>query len=150
MSENIWFSDVFRGYRNETLDWNGLNKVHQTKREKRTTLLLCTSDKEIEGSVSRIGNAFPINKNNICHPQMFCKYFSGERWVIFSSLWIHSGKDVLNPSRPSPWRREKTNLNFCFHTLLWCLKRFYRLRKTFWGHHKRMWKLKFKLIFSLI
>ena len=28
----------------------------------------------------------------------------------------------LNPSRPGPGRREKINLNFCFHTSLWCIK----------------------------
>ena len=31
----------------------------------------------------------------------------------------------LNPPRPDPGRREKINLNFYFHTSLWCLKRFY-------------------------
>ena len=33
--------------------------------------------------------------------------------------------NVLNPSRPTPGRREKIKLNFYFHTYLWCLKRFY-------------------------
>ena len=28
---------------------------------------------------------------------------------------------VLNPSRPDPGGREKINLNFYFHTSLWCL-----------------------------
>ena len=43
----------------------------------------------------------------------------------------------LNPSRPDPGQREKLNLNFYFHTSLWCLKRFYGglLR-----HHKEVWK----------
>ena len=31
----------------------------------------------------------------------------------------------VNPSRPDPGQREKINLNFHFHTSLWCLKRFY-------------------------
>ena len=31
----------------------------------------------------------------------------------------------INPSRLNPGRREKINLNFYFHTSLWCLKRFY-------------------------
>ena len=31
----------------------------------------------------------------------------------------------LNPLRPNPGRREKINLNFYFHTSLWCLKSFY-------------------------
>ena len=31
----------------------------------------------------------------------------------------------LNPSRPDPGQRENINLNFYFHTSLWCLKRFY-------------------------
>ena len=40
-----------------------------------------------------------------------------------------------------PGRREKINLNFCFHTSLWCLKGFYEglkgLHKTFWGTTKK-------------
>ena len=32
----------------------------------------------------------------------------------------------FNPSCPDPKQREKTNLNFYFHTSLWCLKRFYK------------------------
>ena len=31
----------------------------------------------------------------------------------------------INPSRLDPGRRKKINLNFYFHTSLWCLKRFY-------------------------
>ena len=27
-SENLWFSNIFRGYRNGTLLWNGLKNVH--------------------------------------------------------------------------------------------------------------------------
>ena len=48
------------------------------------------------------------------------------------------GKKPLKPFdlfRPNPGRREKINLNFCFHTSLWCLERFYEglkgLRKIF-------------------
>ena len=44
---------------------------------------------------------------------------------------IRSTKDVnkslgkiVNFSCPDPGRGEKTNLNFYFHTSLWCLKRF--------------------------
>ena len=48
---------------------------------------------------------------------------------------------VLNPFRPNPGRREKINLNFYFHTSLWCLKWFYEdlkgLLKTFWGTTKK-------------
>ena len=32
----------------------------------------------------------------------------------------------FNPSRPDPGRREKINLNFYFHTSLWCLRKFYK------------------------
>ena len=42
---------------------------------------------------------------------------------------------IGNPSRLDLGRREKVNLNFYFHTSLWCLKRFYvgpkGLHKTF-------------------
>ena len=41
----------------------------------------------------------------------------------------------FNPFCPDPRRRAKINLNFYFHTSLWCLKRFYEglkgLHKTF-------------------
>ena len=56
-----------------------------------------------------------------------------------------------NHSYPDPGKREKINLNFYFHTFLWCLKRFYEglkgLHKTFWGSAK---KYKFKLTFTLM
>ena len=59
----------------------------------------------------------------------------------------------FNASRPYPERREKINLNFCFHTSLWCRKRFCKglkgLHKTFWGNKKKR-KQKCKLIFILI
>ena len=32
--------------------------------------------------------------------------------------------DSFNPSHPDPGQSEKSNLNFYFHTSLWCLKRF--------------------------
>ena len=31
---------------------------------------------------------------------------------------------IPNPSSPDPDRRQKINLDFYFHTSLWCLKRF--------------------------
>ena len=41
----------------------------------------------------------------------------------------------FNPSRLDPGQKEKNNLNFYFHTSLWCLKRIYEglkgLHKTF-------------------
>ena len=37
----------------------------------------------------------------------------------------NTGLDWVNPSHPDPGRREKINLNFYFHTSLWCIKRFY-------------------------
>ena len=47
----------------------------------------------------------------------------------------------LNPSCPNHRPRKKINLNFSFHTFLWCLKRFYEglkgLHKTFWGTTKK-------------
>ena len=43
----------------------------------------------------------------------------------FENIYIY-------PSRPDPRRREKINLNFHFHTSLWCFKRFYEdLHKAF-------------------
>ena len=47
----------------------------------------------------------------------------------------------FNPSRPYPRRWEKINLNFYFHTSLWCFKGFHEglkgLYKTFWGTTKK-------------
>ena len=37
----------------------------------------------------------------------------------------------INPSRPDPGQREKNNLNFYFHSFLWCLKRFLKVFKAF-------------------
>ena len=59
-----------------------------------------------------------------------------------------------NLSRPDPGQVEKINTNFYFHTSLWCLKRFDEGRKdldfhkTFRGTKKKVWKQKFKLIFT--
>ena len=33
--------------------------------------------------------------------------------------------NIINLSRRNPGRREKTKLNFYYHTSFWCLKRFY-------------------------
>ena len=44
-----------------------------------------------------------------------------------------SGGIGVDPPRPNPGRREKSKLNFYFHTSLWCLKRFYEGLK---GLHK--------------
>ena len=43
----------------------------------------------------------------------------------------------VNASRPNPGRREKINLNFYFHTSLWCLKRFYEGLKGLKGTTKK-------------
>ena len=41
-------------------------------------------------------------------------------------------------TRTTPYVKIKTNLNFYFHTSLWCVKRFYEgLNKTFWGTAKK-------------
>ena len=52
-----------------------------------------------------------------------------------AAIFITRFEDIFenfNPSRPDPGQREKINLNFYFHTSLWCLKRFYEsLHKTF-------------------
>ena len=43
---------------------------------------------------------------------------------VFCLFFFASTKNI-NPLRPNPGRREKTNLNFYFHSSLWYLKRFY-------------------------
>ena len=47
----------------------------------------------------------------------------------------------FNLYRPDPGRKEKNNLNFYFHTSLWCLKRLYEglkdLHKNFCGTTKK-------------
>ena len=75
-------------------------------------------------------------------------------WTNLLLLWMlihyaqnqHHSTLVLifcrfNPSRPDPGRKEKINLNFYFHTSLWCLKMFYEgflgLHKPFWGTTKK-------------
>ena len=48
---------------------------------------------------------------------------------------------LINPSHPDPGLREKVELNFSFHTSMWCHKRFHEgpkdLHKTFWGTTKK-------------
>ena len=41
----------------------------------------------------------------------------------------------VNPYRPNPGQKGKINLNFYFHTSLWCLKRFY---EGLLRHHKEV------------
>ena len=64
------------------------------------------------------------------------------RCLLLLSTSLHSWNNfhfvssfTFNPSRPDPGQREKLNLNFYFHTSLWCLKRLYEglkdLHKTF-------------------
>ena len=60
---------------------------------------------------------------------------------IYNNKAITSEKNI-NPSRPDHGRREKINLNFYFHTSLWCLKRFYesllRPSENLLRHHKEV------------
>ena len=44
----------------------------------------------------------------------------------------------VNPARRDPIWREKVDLNFYFHTSLWCLIRLIGLHKTFSSHHKEV------------
>ena len=46
---------------------------------------------------------------------------------------ISSFKEI-KPSRPNIGRKEKTNLNFYFHTSLWCIKGFIKPLR----HHKQV------------
>ena len=63
------------------------------------------------------------------------------KFIIFQnnkSICACRPQICFNPSRPSPGRKEKINLNFRFYTSLWCLERFYEgLNKTFWGTAKK-------------
>ena len=77
-------------------------------------------------------------------------------WYIlenWSRVRCHE-KGHFNTSRPDPGRKKKYNLNFYFHTSLWCLKRFYEglkdVYKTFWRTTKECENKKIKLIFILI
>ena len=81
----------------------------------------------------------------------FLGFFSGgrkwEHWpeMGYYRLAIFVPKfeviQLINPFRPDHRRREKINLNFYFHTSLWCLKRFYEglkgLHKIFLGTTKK-------------
>ena len=69
--------------------------------------------------------------------------FTGTKYSMKASFTdeISTRVSIINPSRPDPGRREKINLNFYFHTSLWCLKRFYEgllgLSETFRGTIKK-------------
>ena len=67
----------------------------------------------------------------------------GSKRSIMKQLYtcsVEVAVNTVNPSHRDPRWREKINLNFYFHTSLWCLKRFYEglkgLHKTFWGTTK--------------
>ena len=69
------------------------------------------------------------------HVRKFLNLFFKFTWICLSIynqnkfralVWISNGTILkLSPSRSSPGRREKINLNFYFQTSLWCLERFY-------------------------
>ena len=50
---------------------------------------------------------------------------------FFEHKHISNVMILFNPSRPNTGRREKNNLNFYFHSFLWCRKRFYECLKPF-------------------
>ena len=54
-------------------------------------------------------------------------------FFLLSHIWC------FNPSHPNPRQKEKINLNFYFHTSLWCLKRFL---EGFKALHKTLWSTK--------
>ena len=67
---------------------------------------------------------------------------SPSAWSVF--LYHDVGELVLTLPAPyilESWFKIKINLNFCFHTSLLCLKKFYKglkgLYKTFWGNTKK-------------
>ena len=99
---------------------------------------------------------FGDSKNPISNNQFqIIKYarvlrLRGFNLLCYLSKIFWSIMNIINASHPNPGRREKIKLNFYFHTSLWCPKRFYEglkgLHKTFFRHHKEMWKQKFSLI----
>ena len=68
------------------------------------------------------------------HVKPFLMFF-----VLYRNRTRTLDKNRLTLNVPIPKKRK--NLNFYFHTSLWCLKRFYEglksLHKTFWGTTKK-------------
>ena len=68
--------------------------------------------------------------------------------------WVSSVSLTLSAPRISEsWLKIKINLNFYFHTSLWCLNRFYEglkgLLKTFWGTTEKYENKNLSEFFSL-
>ena len=62
---------------------------------------------------------------NIIHTLFYYSLVNFEQLIVSCNfIYIILLLISINPSRPNLGRREKIKLNFYFHTLLWCLKRF--------------------------
>ena len=66
-------------------------------------------------------------------PVRFWLYFIGVTISVMLDEEIPQSLNSLNPSRLDLGCRKKININFYFHTSLWCLKWFYKGLK---GRHK--------------
>ena len=66
-----------------------------------------------------------MERNGTGNPSIMCTAWWTGYIINTNIVRKHlGGKELhLNTSRPDPGRREKNNLNFHFHTCLWCLKR---------------------------
>ena len=74
-----------------------------------------------------------IDPLKISENQIFSDVFRGYRnvpCISISSLYTKI-YCLVNSSRPDPRQRGKKNLNFHFHTSLWCLKCFMKAFKVF-------------------
>ena len=57
-----------------------------------------------------------------------CIYIRGDVYYILVYVAVLLQETLwFKPSRPDLGQREKINLNFNFHTSLWCLRRFYKV-----------------------
>ena len=98
-SDNQRFSDVFRGYRNEKLDWNGLIKYNQT--EKQTITYIYRKQSWVSQQLSYyhwLGT----------NPLDVCRWFSSTRICEIQSTEHHSHRDqrwILTEHLTSNWKK---------------------------------------------
>ena len=102
-SENLWFSDFFRGFQKRSVAWHGLSFTFQRRNSSESSGIM--KWKTIRG---------------LRNKYKFSSCLNGEKTLfilhdIFRSLRKMIIYLVHNPSRLDPERRGKTNLNFYFH-----------------------------------
>ena len=128
------FSNVFRGYTKRPVTWNEFTKVTRYFDKKSNVKIL--SRKELlpkNGCIVDTCLAEPLFRSTV----------SGGLKRFYNQTRHVASRDIMQLTLPATsilesYIKIRIDLNFYFHTPLWCLRRFYEgLYKTFWGTTKK-------------